>query len=99
VGELRRRATPHLDFRIRPDAGDPSDIEYLIAWQVPPAFLDALPRLKVLFSSGAEIDHVDFSAVSAQILIVRMVEPGIVNGMVEYVSLAVLALHRDSSTT
>jgi glyoxylate/hydroxypyruvate reductase len=86
---------PDLDFRVWPAAGDLSEIEYLIAWQVPPEFLDALPRLKVLFSSGAGIDHVDFSAVPAHIPIVRMVEPGIVNGMVEYVSLAVLALHRD----
>jgi glyoxylate/hydroxypyruvate reductase A len=86
---------PDLDFRVWPEAGNLDDVEYLIAWQTPPDFLAALPRLKVLFSSGAGVDHVDFSAVPAHIPIVRMVEPGIVNGMVEYVSLAVLAVHRD----
>ena len=86
---------PDLDFRVWPDAGKLEEIEYLIAWQAPREFLAALPRLKVLFSSGAGVDHVDFSAVPAHIPIARMVEPGIINGMVEYVSLAVLALHRD----
>lgn len=86
---------PDLDFRVWPDAGKLDEVEYLIAWQAPAEFLATLPRLKVLFSSGAGVDHVDFSAVPAHIPIVRMVEPGIINGMVEYVSLAVLALHRD----
>jgi glyoxylate/hydroxypyruvate reductase len=86
---------PDLDFRVWPDAGKLEDVEYLIAWQPPREFLAALPRLKVLFSSGAGIDHLDFSVVPPHIPIVRMVEPGIINGMVEYVSLSVLALHRD----
>jgi glyoxylate/hydroxypyruvate reductase A len=86
---------PDLDFRVWPQAGKLEDIEYLIAWQAPRDLIGALPRLKVMFSSGAGVDHVDFSAVPPHVPLVRMVEPGIINGMVEYVSLAVLALHRD----
>ncbi|MCO4892693.1 glyoxylate/hydroxypyruvate reductase A [Cupriavidus sp. WGtm5] len=86
---------PDLDFRVWPDAGDLAEVEYLIAWQAPAELIARLPRLKVFFSSGAGVDHVDFSALPEHVPIVRMVEPGIINGMVEYVSLAVLALHRD----
>jgi len=87
---------PDLDFRVWPDAGDLDEVEYLIAWQAPGEFLAALPRLKVLFSSGAGVDHVDFSTVPPHVPVVRMVEPGIIDGMIEYVSLAVLAIHRDA---
>jgi glyoxylate/hydroxypyruvate reductase A len=86
---------PDLGFRVWPEAGDLREVEYLIAWQVPPDFMAQMPNLKVLFSSGAGIDHVDLSVVPPHVPLVRMVEPGIINGMVEYVSLAALALHRD----
>ena len=46
------RHAPDLDFRVWPDAGDLAEVEYLIAWQVPADFFAALPRLKVLFTSG-----------------------------------------------
>lgn len=86
---------PDLEFRVWPDAGNLREVEYLVAWQVPPDFIAQMPNLKVLFSSGAGVDHVDLSAVPPHVPLVRMVEPGIINGMVEYVSLAALALHRD----
>jgi glyoxylate/hydroxypyruvate reductase A len=86
---------PDLDFRVWPDVGNLDEIEYLIAWQAPRELLAALPRLRVLFSSGAGVDHVDLSVVPDHVPLVRMVEPGIIDGMIEYVSLAVLALHRD----
>jgi glyoxylate/hydroxypyruvate reductase A len=88
-------AAPDVEFRVWPDAGDLSRIEYLVAWDPPASFLAALPNLQVLFSSGAGVDHIDFSAVASHVQIVRMVEPGIVNGMIEFVTMSVLALHRD----
>lgn len=93
--EFFAKHAPDLDFRVWPDAGNLDEIEYLIAWQAPREFLATLPRLKVLFSSGAGVDHVDLSVVPTHVPLVRMVEPGIIDGMVEYVSLVVLALHRD----
>jgi glyoxylate/hydroxypyruvate reductase A len=88
-------AAPDIDFRVWPEAGELTQVEYLIAWNVPASFLATVPNLRVLFSSGAGVDHMDFSAVPSHVQIVRMVEPGIVNGMIEYVTMSVLALHRD----
>lgn len=86
---------PDLQFRQWPDAGDLANVEYLVAWQPPAELLRQLPNLKVLFSWGAGIDHIDLSAVPGHVPIVRMVEPGLVDGMVEYVTMSVLAIHRN----
>jgi glyoxylate/hydroxypyruvate reductase A len=86
---------PDIEFHIWPETGDLNAIEYLIAWQPPSGWLAALPNLKVLFSSGAGVDQLDLSSVPQDIPVVRMVEPGIVNGMIEYVTMSVLALHRN----
>lgn len=87
---------PDIDFRAWPDnTGDLNDIEYLVSWQAGAEFLASMPNLKVLFASGAGIDHIDFSSVPEHVTVVRMVEPGIVNGMVEYTTMSVLALHRN----
>ena len=46
-------------------------------------------------SGSAGVDQFDFSALPSTLPVVRMVEPGIIRGMVEYVTHAVLDLHRD----
>jgi len=86
---------PDIEFRLWPDAGDLATVEFLIAWEPPPELVTKLPNLKVLFSAGAGVDHLDLSSIPPQVIVVRMVEPGIVDGMVEYVTMSVMALHRD----
>lgn len=86
---------PDLPFRVWPDIGDLAAVEYLIAWQPPAEFLRSLPNLQVLFSIGAGVDQIGLAQVPDGITVVRMVEPGIVSGMVEFAAMAVLALHRD----
>jgi glyoxylate/hydroxypyruvate reductase A len=54
------------------------------------------PNLEIVFSVGAGIDQFDFSRLPPHIPVVRMVEPGIAAGMVEYVTHAVLGIHRQS---
>lgn len=96
--ELFVRKMPEMPFRIWPDIGDPSEVRYLAAWQPPEDLATRFPNLEVLFSTGAGTDHVDYSVIPETLPVVRMVECGIVNGMVEYVTLAVLSIHRDWRT-
>jgi glyoxylate/hydroxypyruvate reductase A len=86
---------PELPFHIWPDTGKPERVRYLAAW-VPPQDLERqFPNLEVLFSTGAGIDQFDLAALPPDLPVVRMAEPGVVAGMVEYATMAVLALHRD----
>ena len=86
---------PHIPFRIWPDIGDPREVRYLGAWIPPDDIMAAFPNLELLISVGAGVDQFDFSKLPPELPVVRMVEPGIVDGMVEYVTMSVLALHRD----
>ena len=92
---LFAQKAPELEFRLWPDLGDAAAIRYLAAWQPPEDPARTLPNLEVVFSVGAGIDQFDLSGVPAHVPVVRMIEPGIVEGMVEYVTQAVLTIHRD----
>ncbi|MGD9425200.1 2-hydroxyacid dehydrogenase [Pantoea sp. NSTU24] len=86
---------PDIQLHIWPDTGDPAQVEALVAW-LPPADIPAqFPRLKLLFSVGAGADQFDLHALPPDLPVIRMVEPGLTQGMVEYVTFAVLGLHRD----
>lgn len=92
--ELFAQRAPELPFRVWPDIGDPAEIRYLVAWQ-PGDLAHTLPNLEAVFSVGAGVDQLDLASLPPHLPVVRMIEPGIVEGMVEYVSEAVLAIHRD----
>jgi glyoxylate/hydroxypyruvate reductase A len=89
------RKRPDMPFHVWPETGDPAAVRFLAAWVPPKDILGTFPNLEVLFSVGAGVDQFDFAALPPGLPLVRMVEPGIVAGMTEYVSMAVLALHRD----
>jgi len=93
--EVFCREAPEIDFRIWPDVGDPLRVRYLAAWEPPSDICTRFPNLKLLFSTGAGIDQFDLATLPSQLPVLRMIEPGIVGGMVEYVAHAVLDLHRD----
>ena len=86
---------PGIGFAEPADTPDHAKIRYLAAWNPSADLIAQLPALEVLFSIGAGIDQFDMTVLPDHIRIVRMIEPGIVAGMVEYTAMAVLALHRN----
>jgi glyoxylate/hydroxypyruvate reductase A len=92
---LFARKRPALPFHVWPETGDPASVRYLAAWLPPDDLAARFPKLEVVFSVGAGVDQFDLSLLPPSVPLVRMVEPGIVGGMVEYVAMSVLALHRD----
>src|SRR6266700_908818 len=86
---------PDLAFRLWPDVGDPAQVRYLAAWMPPEDIAATYPNLELVFSVGAGVDQFDVSRLPPHVPLIRMLEPGIAESMVEYVTMAVLALHRD----
>lgn len=86
---------PDIEWRAWPDIGDPLDIQYLAAWQAPDELETLLPNLQVLFALSAGVDQLDLGRLPTTLPVVRLLDPGISQGMCEYASFAVLSLHRD----
>lgn len=87
---------PALGFRSLPaEPADLQSVRYLLAWAFPADLIARLPNLEVIFSTGAGVEQFDLAQIPPAVEIVRMLDPSIQEGMVEYVTYGVLALHRD----
>ena len=86
---------PGLDIVTFPFVGDPSDIEVVVAWEPPKGMLASMPSLKLVISTGAGVDHIlGDPSYPRDVPLVRMVDPGLTQGMVEYVVMSTLLCSR-----
>lgn len=76
-------------------APDPLAVTHLITWMLPDDLMQTYPKLRMILSVGAGVDQLDLSQLPAHIRVVRMLEPSLAEQMVEYVTMAVLGLHRN----
>ena len=91
------RSAPQFDVRWFDDPSvDPAKVLYALVWAPPPGRLARLPNLRLVFSSGAGVDHITADPDwPSHLGLVRMGGDETGQRMGEYVCLAALALHRD----
>jgi len=94
-GRLLHERIADVDFRVYPDCGAQEDIDVVLAWKPPRGVLATFPRLKLVCSLGMGVDHLlDDPLLPAEVPIVRLVDPDMVEQMSEYALYAVLHFHR-----
>src|SRR5215468_3380931 len=88
-------ALPGREVRFWPDIGERAAIDYALVWNPEPGLLKSLPRLRLIVSLGAGVDHIlRDPALPPGVPILRLVDPYMTRAMSEYVVLQVLRLHR-----
>lgn len=91
------RYDPNIEVRVWPEYGDPSDITFALLWNHPRASIKPFQNLMAISSLGAGIDHINNDpAIPKHLPIARIVDPGLVQSMSEYVLMAALQLFRQS---
>lgn len=86
---------PDLPFAHTGEAYDPEAITHAFVWQPPTGLLASLPNLKAIHSFGAGVEHLMADAeLPRDIPILRLIDPGLTAGMVEFVAMETLRYHR-----
>ena len=90
------RVLPGDEFRVWPEAGDRAEIEFLLVWRPPLGAMKGFPNLKAILNMGAGVDYVLADPdLPRGVPLVRLVDRGLMQGMVEFVLHAVLHFHRN----
>lgn len=92
--ELRERI-PNLDWRVWPDMGDPSTVDFVLAFKVDAGFFGQFPNLKGILATGAGVDGIFADAgVPRHLPIARIVDPYMTQQMVQWAAYGVLHFYR-----
>jgi len=89
------RELPDLPFLEGADAvTDPAALRYVASWLAPEDLAGIYPNLEMLISVGAGVDQFDLARLPRHIRVVRMVTKSLREMMRDYVTLGVMAMHR-----
>jgi glyoxylate/hydroxypyruvate reductase A len=91
---LFRAAEPSRRVFLWPDVPDTAAVGYALVWSPPAGLFAKLPNLRVIFSTGAGVDHIIFRDDLPDVPIVRMVKADLTKRMTDWVTLQVLLHHR-----
>jgi glyoxylate/hydroxypyruvate reductase A len=90
-----RRHCPDIDLRLGSELGDLAQIDAAVCWYPPHGLLAQLPRLQLVQSVGAGVDHIMADPdLPPQLPVCRIVDPQMAAGMCAYVAWAVIQQQR-----
>lgn len=92
--QLLAQLAPEQDVVLAAEEFDMASVRQILTWQVPDD-LERFPALEAVFSVGAGVDQFLENGFPTGLRLVRVVAPDLAAMMREYVTMAVLGLHRD----
>jgi glyoxylate/hydroxypyruvate reductase A len=90
-----RNQDPDLDLRVWPEVGRSEEVIFVLSWKHPPGEMKKFPKLKCISSLGFGVDHVLRDPdLPAGVPVTRLIDPGMIAAMSEYILTAVLGYMR-----
>jgi len=97
LAALRVRC-PELPVHVWPDVCSPDEVEFVLTWAADPGVIAHFPNLRAIFSLGAGVDHIlNDPTIPTHLPVIRMIDPSLTQGMIQYVTLMVLQYQRKLS--
>ena len=90
------KLAPELDIHIHAATGAPADADTVLCWHAPVGLFGTLPRLRLVQSIAAGVDHIMADpSLPGDVPICRVIDPDMASGMVAYVVWAITHRHRN----